>query len=285
MRYPKLLAACLFAASALVPLAPASAQDTDPVIARIGGIDVRASELKFAEGDLDPQLAQMPEEQRRVAALAAIIDIKSLARKAEAEKIDESEEFKKQIAFLRDRTLHNLLFKASVMDTITDADVKARYDKEVAATPPEEEVKARHILVKTEEEAKKIIADLDAGKDFLELAKLSSDGPSAEQGGDLGYFTKGRMVPEFEAAAFELKPGEYTKTPVKTQFGFHVIKVDDRRPAAAPPLEQVSDQVRQVLLRERYAALLDEARAEAEVEVVDPALKQAYDAIKTPPKQ
>jgi peptidyl-prolyl cis-trans isomerase C len=171
------------------------------------------------------------------------------------------------------------------MDTITDADVKARYDKEVAATPPEEEVKARHILVKTEEEAKKIIADLDAGKDFLELAKLSSDGPSAEQGGDLGYFTKGRMVPEFEAAAFELKPGEYTKTPVKTQFGFHVIKVDDRRPAAAPPLEQVSDQVRQVLLRERYAALLDEARAEAEVEVVDPALKQAYDAIKTPPKQ
>lgn len=285
MRYPKLLAACLFAASALVPLAPVSAQDADPVIARIGGIDVRASELKFAEGDLDPQLAQMPEEQRRVAALAAIIDIKSLARKAEAEKIDESEEFKKQIAFLRDRTLHNLLFKASVMDTITDADVKARYDKEVAATPPEEEVKARHILVKTEEEAKKIIADLDAGKDFLELAKLSSDGPSAEQGGDLGYFTKGRMVPEFEAAAFELKPGEYTKTPVKTQFGFHVIKVDDRRPAAAPPLEQVSDQVRQVLLRERYAALLDEARAEAEVEVVDPALKQAYDAIKTPPKQ
>lgn len=285
MRYPKLLAACLFAASALVPLAPAWAQDTDPVIARIGGIDVRASELKFAEGDLDPQLAQMPEEQRRVAALAAIIDIKSLARKAEAEKIDESEDFKKQIAFLRDRTLHNLLFKAKVMDSITDADVKARYDKEVAATPPEEEVKARHILVKTEEEAKKIIADLDAGKDFLELAKLSSDGPSAEQGGDLGYFTKGRMVPEFEAAAFELKPGEYTKTPVQTQFGFHVIKVDDRRPAAAPPLEQVSDQVRQVLLRERYAALLDEARAEAEVEVVDPALKQAYDAIKTPPKQ
>lgn len=285
MRYPKLLAACLFAASALVPLAPASAQDTDPVIARIGGIEVRASELKFAEGDLDPQLAQMPEEQRRVAALAAIIDIKSLARKAEAEKIDESEEFKKQIAFLRDRTLHNLLFKAKVMDSITDADVKARYDKEVAATPPEEEVKARHILVKTEEEAKKIIADLDAGKDFLELAKLSSDGPSAEQGGDLGYFTKGRMVPEFEAVAFELKPGEYTKTPVKTQFGFHVIKVDDRRPASPPPFEQVADQVRQVLLRERYAALLDEARAEAEVEVVDPALKQAYDAIKTPPKQ
>lgn len=284
MRYPKLLAACLFAASALVPLAPASAQDTDPVIARIGGIDVRASELKFAEGDLDPQLAQMPEEQRRVAALAAIIDIKSLARKAEAEKLDESEEYKKQIAFLRDRTLHNLLFKAKVMDSITDADVKARYDKEVAATPPEEEVKARHILVKTEEEAKKIIADLDAGKDFLELAKLSSDGPSAEQGGDLGYFTKGRMVPEFEAVAFTLKPGEHTKTPVKTQFGFHVIKVDDRRPAAAPPLEQVADQVRQVLLRERYAALLDEARAAAEVEVVDPALKQAYDAIKTPPK-
>jgi Parvulin-like peptidyl-prolyl isomerase len=282
MRHPKLLAALMLAASVLVPPAAAWAQDTDPVIARIGGVEVRASELKMAEGDLDPQFAQMPEEQRRIAALAAIIDIKALARKAEAEKLDETDEFKRQLAFLRERTLHNVLFKTRVMDPITDADVKARYDKEVAAIPPEEEVKARHILVKTEEEAKKVIADLDAGKDFLELAKLSSDGPSAEQGGDLGYFTKGRMVPEFEAAAFALQPGEYTKTPVKTQFGYHVIKVDDRRQAPPPPFEQVSDQVRQVLLRERYGELLTEARAETEIEVLDPKLKEGYDAIQAP---
>jgi peptidyl-prolyl cis-trans isomerase C len=127
------------------------------------------------------------------------------------------------------------------------SDIKARYDKEVAATPPEEEISARHILVETEEEAKALITELDAGKDFAELAKEKSTGPSAGQGGDLGFFTKGRMVPEFEAAAFEITPGEYGKEPVKTQFGWHVIKVEERRETAPPAFEEVADQVRQLV--------------------------------------
>jgi peptidyl-prolyl cis-trans isomerase C len=124
-----------------------------------------------------------------------------------------------------------------VVDPVSDADIKARYEQEIAAVPPEEEISARHILLETEEAAKAVIAELDAGKDFAELAKEKSTGPSAAQGGDLGFFTKGRMVPEFEAAAFDaLTPGEYGKEPVKTQFGWHVIKVEERRETSAAGL-------------------------------------------------
>jgi len=175
--------------------------------------------------------------------------------------------------------LHNAIFKASVVDPVTEAEVKARYDKEIAASPPEEEVSARHILLKTEEEAKAVIVELDAGKDFAELAKEKSTGPSAAQGGELGYFTKGRMVPEFEAVAFTLKAGEYAKEPVKTQFGWHVIKLEDRRETAPPEFDAISDQVRQLVMRERYGDLIKAARAEVEIDVLDPDLKTAYDTI------
>ena len=141
------------------------------MVATVAGVEILASELAMAEGDLDPQFASLPDEQRRVAALAAVIDIKTLARKAEAEKLDQTEEFKKLMAFQRDRALHNAIFKSNVVDPVSDADIKARYDEEVAATPPEDEVSARHILLKTEEEAKAVITELDAGKDFAELAK------------------------------------------------------------------------------------------------------------------
>jgi len=279
MRLSQLAATLLLTSVAFLPVQGHAADEADPVVATVAGVEIHASELSMAEGDLDPQFARMPAEQRRVAALAAVIDIKTLARKAEAEKLDETEDFKKQMAFQRDRALHNAIFKSTVVDPVTDADIKARYEKEIAATPAEEEVSARHILLKTEEEAKAVIAELDGGKDFAELAKEKSTGPSAGQGGDLGFFTKGRMVPEFEAVAFTLKAGEYAKEPVKTQFGWHVIKVEERREKAHPAFEEVADQVRQLVMRERYGDLIREARSEVKIEVLDPALKTAYDAI------
>ena len=166
-----------------------------------------------------------------------------------------------------------------MVDPVSDADIKARYEKEIAAVPPEEEISARHILLKTEEEAKAVITELDGGKDFAELAKEKSTGPSAGQGGDLGFFTKGRMVPEFEAVAFTLQAGEYSKEPVQTQFGWHVIKVEERRETAPPAFEEVADQVRQLVMRERYGELIRTARSETEIDVLDPDLKAAYDAI------
>lgn len=279
MRLSQFAATLLVSSIAFLPVCAHAADEADPVVATVAGVEILASELAMAEGDLDPQFARLPDEQRRVAALAAVIDIKTLARKAESEELDQTEDFKKLMAFQRDRALHNALFKASVVDPVTDADIKARYDKEVAATPPEEEVSARHILLKTEEEAKAVIAELDAGKDFIELAKEKSTGPSAPQGGDLGYFTKGRMVPEFEAVAFALKSGEYAKEPVQTQFGWHVIKLEDRRETAAPAFEEVADQVRQVVMRERYGDLIKAAREEIAIEVLDPDLKAAYEAM------
>lgn len=279
MRLSQLAATLLTLSLAFAPVLSLAQDEADPVVATVAGDEILASELALAEGDLDPQFDSLPPEQRRVAALAAVIDIKTLARKAEAAKLDETEDFKRLMAFQRDRALHNALFKANVVDAVTEEDVKARYDQEVAATEPQEELSARHILVETEEEARAIIAQLDDGADFAELAKEKSTGPSATQGGDLGYFTKGRMVPEFEAAAFKLEKGEYAKEPVKTDFGWHVIKLEDKRSAAPPAFEAVAAQFRQLVMRERYGDLIRDAREEFEVEVLDEQLKAGYEAI------
>ena len=258
----------------------AAAQDSDDkVIATVGGQPVYQSELTFAETDLDPQFSRLPAEQRTAAALSALLDIKLMAQQAENSGLGKDQSFQRRVEFLRDRALHNEFFKTRVVDSLTEEAVRERYDKEVAATPPEQEVKARHILVDSEEQAKAVVAELDAGKDFIELAKEKSTGPSGPQGGDLGYFTKGRMVPEFEEAAFALETGTYTKEPVKTQFGWHIIKVEDKRDTPPPSFEQVADQIRRVLLQEEYLALLQEARDAVAVEVTDKELQDLLDAV------
>ena len=261
--------------------APAYADDA--VVAKVGNLEIHQSELDLAVANLDPQLAQLPDDQKKVAALSAAIDVKLLAADATAEKLDQTDDFKKRMQYLTDRELHNAYFKKHVVDTVTDVDVKARYDKEVAALPKQEEVHARHILVKTEDEAKDVIKQLDAGKDFAELAKEKSTDPNKDDGGDLGYFSRGRMVKEFEDAAFALDKGTYTKTPVKTDFGYHVIKVEDKRDAPPPAFEQVQDQVRQLVMRDKYLALLNQAKASSKVEITDETLRKGYeDANKQP---
>ncbi|WP_099867954.1 peptidylprolyl isomerase [Pararhizobium haloflavum] len=262
------------------PAAPTEGEDT--VIATIGDTEIYESELAYALSDLDPQFGQLPPEQRRVAALSALIDIKLLARKAEEEGTADSESFQKRVAFLRDRALHNAYFQDEILAGISDEDVRARYDQEVEATPPAEEVNARHILVETEEEATALIEELDGGADFAELAEENSTDGSAANGGDLGYFQRGQMVGPFEEAAFALEPGSYTEEPVQSQFGWHVIKVEDRREAEPPAFEQVTEQVRQIVLRERYLEVLQEERGESGVEIVDPELQQAYEAVNNP---
>jgi peptidyl-prolyl cis-trans isomerase C len=264
---------------------PAMAEEAkDAVIAKVAGVEIREGELALAESNIDPQLSQLPADQRRVAALSALVDAKLLAAKARAEGLDQNADYKMRLQFLTDRELHNAYFKKHVVEPVTDADIKARYDKEVAAMPKEDEVHARHILVKTEDEAKAVIKALDEGKDFAALAKEKSTDPNKSDGGDLGFFRKGQMVPEFEAAAFELAPGSHSKTPVKTQFGFHVIKVEEKRPVAAPELDKIKDQVRQVIMRDAYLALLTKEKAEATVDIVDPVLKKAYEEANKPAK-
>lgn len=259
-------------------LSPAFAQDTNVVIAKIGKFEITEKQLTFTQEEMAQQFASVPQADRRAAALSALIDIKLIALLADKEGLGKSDEFEQRMEFLRARTLHNSYFDSKIAKSITDEEIKARYEKEAAATPAVKQISARHILVKTEEEAKAIIAEIEAGKDFVELAKEKSTGPSGSNGGDLGFFGEGQMVPEFEKAAFALEKGEVTKVPVKTQFGYHIIKKEEERDAPRAKLEDVKERVRQVLLREKYLATIELAKKANTLEILDAELKIKIEA-------
>ncbi|UIJ72443.1 peptidyl-prolyl cis-trans isomerase [Aurantimonas sp. HBX-1] len=257
---------------------PARAADAD-IVAKVGDAEITEGDLSAAQKEIGAQFQQLPEEQRRLAVLSALIDIKALAQEAEEAKLQDEPAVASEIDFQRDRALHNAFFAKNGVATVTEDELKARYDAEIGAMPATEEVHARHILVKTKEEAQAAIKRLDEGADFATVAKEMSTGPSGPEGGDLGFFRAGQMVPAFEAAAFALEPGQYSKEPVETQFGWHVIRVEEKRQAEPPSYDQVKEQVRQVVLREKYMELVRKARTDLTVEYVDPALKQQIEAI------
>jgi peptidyl-prolyl cis-trans isomerase C len=260
------------------PAAAATTAEKDEpgkVLATVNGVAITQGEVDQAATDLDPQFGRLPVEQRRLAALAALIDIKALAAEGEKNKLDQTEEFKRRMGFLKDRALHNEVFKAEIVEKITDEDARARYDKEISALPAQNEVRARHILVKEKKDAEDIIKKLDGGANFEDLAKENSTDGSAAQGGDLGYFGEGMMVPEFETAAFALEPGSYTKEPVESQFGFHVIKVEDKRAKQPPAFEQVKDEIRSMIMRERYVTMIKDLRDGMKITYDDPAVEKA----------
>jgi peptidyl-prolyl cis-trans isomerase C len=270
--------AAILAAGALFALSAPGLADDKKVLAKIGNLEITEGEAAMAAVDLDPQFAKLPPEQRRLAAISALIDIKAMAIKGGEAKLDQTEEFKTRLAFLHDRALHNAYFEGEVVSKITDEQVRARYDKEIAAAPPLTEIRARHILVKTAEEAASIIKELDGGASFEDLAKAKSSDGAAAQGGDLGYFGPGQMVPEFEKAAAALEVGAYTKEPVQTQFGFHVVKVEDKRSKQPPEFDKVKDQVRSILLQETYVKSVQAIRDELKVEYVDAEVKAGMEA-------
>ena len=272
----RLLAAT--AVSLIALSAPSLAADSD-VIAKVGDQPITSGDLDLAATDLGEQFAQLPPEQRKLAVLSALIDIKSLALEAEKAGLAKDKVVEARIAFLRDRALHNAYFQKQGVDGITDEELKARYDAEVAKIKPVEELHARHILVKTKEEAEAIVKKLDAGEDFMKLAAEQSAGPSGPEGGDLGFFGPGQMVPPFETAAYALEVGTYTKQPVQTQFGWHIIQVTEKRPQKQPEFDAVKDQIRQVIMREKYMALVQKAREDQKVVYVDPKMKTAVEAM------
>ncbi|CAM5392816.1 Putative peptidyl-prolyl cis-trans isomerase [Mycolicibacterium aubagnense] len=260
--------------------APAPAPvDPNAVIATVDGKPITEADLTLAEGELSRQFAQLPAEQRRAAALSAAIEIKVLSAKAIADGLDKDPEFQRRAAFLQQRALHGELVEKEVVGKITDAEIRARYDKEIAAQPPVNEVHARHILVKTKEEADAIVKKLDAGEDFQKLANENTKDPSGKtNGGDLGFFGPGQMVPEFEKAAMALEVGKYTKEPVQTQFGWHIIKLEDKRQQQPPAFDQVKDQAKSAVIRDKYFEAVKEARKAAKVEIPDENLRKAVEA-------
>ena len=251
----------------------------ETVVATVAGQPITEADLSFAAEDLTQELSQMPPEQRKPFLLRVLIDMKVMAAAGRAEGMAETPLFQQRLAYLEDRALRRAYFAETIAAGVTEAAVRAEYDKLVADFKPTEEIRASHILVPTEDEAKAVKAELDGGADFATLAKEKSIDPGAANGGDLGFFGPGQMVPPFEKAAYALELGTYTKVPVETQFGWHVIQVTEKRPQPQPSFDDVKEQVRQVLMREKYMAIVQKARDELKVEYVDPAVKTAVEAM------
>ena len=198
--------------------------------------------------------------------LDQLIDRRVVVIAAKKQGLDRDPAVQRMVARATDTALQNALLTREIAPGLTDEAIKARYEKELAGKPGEPEIRARHILVADEDTAKKVIAELKGGADFATLAKTYSTDPGAQSGGDLGFFKKGDMLPEFSDAAFALKPGEITTTPVKTRFGWHVIKTEETRTAPPPALEQVRDEVRQSLIQEGVARVLTAAKTGLPIE-------------------
>jgi peptidyl-prolyl cis-trans isomerase C len=264
------LASAVAASVAIVLLAgmPLRAEETNPVLAKVNGAEIRQSDVTLAEEELGPSLAQMDPATKKENVLAFLIDMKIVAKAAEAKKIEDRDDFKARLAFTRNRLLMDNLLAAEGKAATTDEAMKKVYDEAAKQIEGEQEVHARHILVETEDEAKAIEAELKKGADFAELAKKKSKDPGASDGGDLGFFTKDQMVPEFSAAAFSLEPGKISD-PVKTQFGWHIIKVEEKRNRKAPDFEQVKSQIETYVTRKAQAEYVAKLRETAKVERMD----------------
>src|SRR3954463_51373 len=260
------VAGCL--AVALLAGPPAYAQDANPVLAKVNGSEIRASDVALAEEELGASLAQMDPATKKENVLSFLIDMKIVSKEAEDKKIAERDDFKSRLAFARNRLLMDNLLAVEGKAATTDENMKKVYEDAAKQITGEQEVHARHILVETEDQAKKIEDELKKGADFAELAKKDSKDPGASDGGDLGFFTKDQMVPEFSAAAFALEPGKVSD-PVKTQFGWHVIKVEEKRTRKAPDFEQVKPQIETYVVRKAQADYVAKLRTAAKVERMD----------------
>jgi peptidyl-prolyl cis-trans isomerase C len=239
--------------------------EDDPVVARVNGTDVHQSDLAMAEEDLGGNIPQMTPEAKREYLITFVGDMMLVAKAAEAKKMADSNEFKQKLAYARTKLLMESYLQTEAKAAVTDAELHKVYDEAVGQMKSEPEVHARHILVETEDEAKAVAAELKKGADFAELAKQKSKDPGASDGGDLGWFTKDQMVPEFSEVAFKLEKGQLSD-PVKSQFGWHVIKVEDKRMRQPPEFEKVKDQLEQYVVRRQQSAVITKLRAEGKIE-------------------
>src|ERR1700681_3533988 len=255
---------------ALVLLAglPVRAQDANPVLAKVNGAEIRQSDVALAEEELGPSLAQMDPATKKDSVLSFVIDMKIVAKAAEAKKIEDRDDFKSRLAFARNRLLMDNLLAVEGKAATTDEGMKKVYEEAAKQISGEQEVHARHILVESEDDAKAIEEELKKGADFAELAKKKSKDPGASDGGDLGFFTKDQMVPEFSNVAFALEPGKISD-PVKSQFGWHIIKVEEKRNRKAPEFEQVKGQIETYVTRKAQADYVAKLREAAKVERMD----------------
>ena len=243
---------------------PALAQEEPKIpVATVNGEDIFLDEVMALTDRLPPELRQQPLEAYFDRLVDDIIDSRLAAAAGNEAGLTEDPDVLRRMSIAAQRVLAEAWIGREIRQRVTDAELKAAYDTYIADTGSREEVKARHILVAEKQTAEEIINQLNGGADFVTLAKEKSTGPSGPNGGDLGYFGRGAMVPTFEAAAFALAAGDYSKTPVQTQFGWHIILLEDKRTAEPPSYAELEPQLRQNLISQNLARLLDGLRQNA----------------------
>ncbi len=269
-------AGILAATLALLLAGPVAAQDKDPLIAKVNGTEIHQSDIASAEEEAG-QIPPMSPDAKQDYLVQFIADMILVAKAAEDKKIGDTVEFKKHLDFARKKLLMSDLLQATAKEALTDDAMHKVYDEAVKQMGQEQEVHARHILIRAaagdenaskaaEDKIKAIIARLKKGEDFETVAKEVTEDPSGKaNGGDLGYFSKEQMVPEFSNVAFKLEKGQISE-PVKTQFGWHVLKVEDKRVKPTPKFEDVKPQIEQYVARKAQAELVQKLRAEAKIE-------------------
>lgn len=254
--------------------APASTPSTkppgNPVLATVNGHPIHLSDLQTAAQELPSQMQQLPAQELFPLLLNQLIDRQVLLIAARSEKLQNDPQVAASMQTAADEKLENAYLQQQVGPQVTDAAIAAAYKKEYANKPGPEQVQARHILLKTKAEAEDVIAQLNKGADFAKLAQKYSIDPGAANGGELGWFSRNQMVPAFANAAFALQPGQYTKQPVQSSFGWHVILCEGKRTAPAPGLDQVKDQIAQELADNGIKAVLAKARTKVDVKVIAP---------------
>ena len=263
------------AALAQTPPAPAAAPaptasvSPDTVVAKVNGAPITAGDLAVAGDDPALSLPGVDDEQKKALLVDYMVDLKVGAQAATAAKVGESPDFQRKLAYFKDKLLLDEYLEREAKKAVTPEAAKALYDQTVKAMKPEEEVHARHILVEDEAEAKKIAARIKGGEDFAKVAAEASKDPGSKtEGGDLGWFMKERMVAPFAEAAFKMKAGEVSD-PVKTQFGWHVIKVEEKRVKPVPAFAEMKEQVDQYLTRKAQQDVILKLREGAKVERLD----------------
>jgi len=259
-------------AALLVAAAPAAAQiqavnpASDPVVARVDGAPIHLSEVEDAVRALPEQFRAMPPQVLFPIMIDQLISQRVLVAAARRLDLQNSPEVRARVARAEEEALQQAFLAREIAPLMTEAALRARYERDIASQPREAEVRARHILVQTETDARAIVAALQGGADFAALARERSRGPGAAEGGDLGFFKREEMPEAFAEAAFALAPGQFTATPVRTQFGWHVIKVEERREQPLPSFEQAAEELRRAIIEEAATGLVDRLRAQASVQ-------------------
>lgn len=259
----------LLSLAALLLAAPASLAQTYTVVARVNGLPITEREIALATEDLGERLAQVPEARKRDEVISYLVDLKLGAKAAADARIGEGPDFVARLAYNRDKVLLDQYLALEAKKAATPEAAKKLFDDTLKALTPEEEVNARHILVEEEAQAKAVAERLKKGEDFAKVAaELSKDPGSGKEGGSLGWFSKERMVPEFAEAAFKLEKGQVSE-PVKSQFGWHVIRLEDRRSKPLPAFDEVKPQIDQYLERKAQQDTILALRENAKIERLD----------------